>query len=77
MIVEAALSGLGIGAVPRFLVERNLIEGRLIIPFKCSVRSRYAYYIVYPEAKRQSAEVQAFRRWILAQARRTLSSRSI
>jgi len=77
MIIEAALGGLGIGAVPRFLVESYLMEGRLIVPFKCSVRSRYAYYVVYPEAKRQSAEVQSFRRWILAQARRTLLSRSI
>jgi LysR family glycine cleavage system transcriptional activator len=76
MIIEGALGGLGIGAVPRFLVENHLIEGWLIIPFKCSVRSRYAYYVVYPEAKRQSAEVQAFRRWILGQARRTLLLRS-
>lgn len=70
MIIEAALAGLGVGAIPRFLVEKHLAEGRLVMLFECSVRSRYAYYLVYPEAKRQWPEVQAFRRWILREARR-------
>jgi LysR family transcriptional regulator, glycine cleavage system transcriptional activator len=30
---------------------------------------RHSYYLVYPEAKRQWPEVQAFRRWILREAR--------
>ncbi len=70
MIIEAALANLGIGAVPRFLVEDHLASGRLVRPFDCSVRSRYTYYLVYPEAKRQLPEIQAFRRWILSEARR-------
>lgn len=76
MIIQAALGGMGVGAVPRFLVENYLTEGRLIVPFKCTVRSRYAYYVVYPEAKRHSANVQAFRRWILGQSRKTIQLRS-
>lgn len=71
MIIEAALAGLGVGAIPRFLIEPHLAEGRLIMPFACSVRSRYSYYLVYSEAKRQWPEVQAFSRWILREARQT------
>jgi LysR family glycine cleavage system transcriptional activator len=71
MIIEAALADLGVGAIPRFLVENHLASGRFIIPFECSVRSRYSYYLVYPEAKRQWPEVQAFRRWILREARQS------
>jgi LysR family transcriptional regulator, glycine cleavage system transcriptional activator len=76
IIIQAALSGLGVAAVPRFLVEDYLATGALILPFKCTVRSRHAYYVVYPEAKRNSIGVQVFRRWILAEARKTLHSRS-
>ena len=69
MVIEAALANLGLAAVPRFLIETHLANGRLIMPFKGSVRSRHSYYLVYPEAKRQWPEVQAFRRWILREAR--------
>lgn len=70
MLIEAAMAGLGIGAIPQFLIEDHLANGQLIRPFKGSVRSRYTYYLVYPEAKRQLREVKAFRTWILREARR-------
>lgn len=69
MVIEAALASLGLAAVPRFLIEPHLESGQLVMPFKASVRSRHAYHLVYPEAKRQWPEVQAFRRWILREAR--------
>ena len=76
MVIEAAVAGLGVGAVPRCLVENYLARDRLIVPIDCSVRSRHAYYVVSPEAKRQVPEVQAFRRWIVTEARKTLSTRN-
>lgn len=69
MVIEAALAKLGVAAVPRFLIEKHLADGRLVMPFKGSIRSRHSYYLVYPEAKRHWPEVQAFRRWILREAR--------
>jgi LysR family transcriptional regulator, glycine cleavage system transcriptional activator len=69
LVIEAACGSLGLAAVPRFLIEAHLASGRLVMPFKASVRSRHAYHLVYPEAKRQWPEVQAFRRWILREAR--------
>lgn len=71
MVIEAALSGLGVAAIPSFLIDHHLADGSLIQPFKASVRSRHAYYLVYPEAKRNWGSIKAFRRWIVAEARRS------
>nr|MBF0685983.1 LysR family transcriptional regulator [Pseudomonas sp.] len=69
MVIEATLSGLGVAAIPNFLIESDLEEGRLMRLFDVSVQSRYAYYLVYPEAKRNWKSIKAFRRWIVAEAR--------
>lgn len=69
MVIEAALTGLGVAAIPTFLIEKHLAAGELLQPFDVSVRSRHAYYLVYPEAKRNWKSIKAFRRWIVAQAR--------
>ena len=69
MVIEAALAGLGVGAIPRFLIAPQLAAGRLVMPVPGAVRSRHAYYLVYAEAKRQWPEVQAFRAWLLHEAR--------
>ncbi|MGE0734064.1 MAG: transcriptional regulator GcvA [Alphaproteobacteria bacterium] len=76
MVIEAALTGLGIATIPRFLVEPHLASGRLVIPFDIEMRSRYDYYLVYPEAKRRLPKVQAFRRWIQNQARQQTRTES-
>lgn len=72
MIIEAALTGMGVGAIPRFLAEEHLASGRLVIPFEISVPGRSTYYLAYPEAKRQLPEVQAFRKWIQREVRRSI-----
>jgi LysR family glycine cleavage system transcriptional activator len=74
MLIEAAIVSMGVGAIPRFLVEDHLADGRLIIPFPCSVRSRHTYCLVYPEAKRQIPAIQAFRSWIQREVRKTTTN---
>jgi len=71
MIIEGALSGLGVGAVPYFLIENQLADGTLVAPFDIRVKSRMSYYLVYPEAKRNLESVHAFRRWIMREAQVT------
>lgn len=70
MIIEAAEGGLGVACVPRFIVEKQIKSGRLVHLFGAVHRGRFAYYLAYPEAKRHLREIQAFRRWIVAEARR-------
>lgn len=69
MVVEAAVVGLGSAIVPRFLVERELAEGSLVVPFPHSLGSRQAYCLFYPEARRTDPALRAFRDWLVAEAK--------
>lgn len=64
MIAQAAVAGIGIALVPRFLIEEELGSGRLEILFERPLRSTGAYYVVYPEAKAGFSLVRAFTRWL-------------
>ena len=70
-VIEATLSGLGVAVIPSFIIESHLKAGELVALFDVSISSRYAYYIVYPEAKRSWKSIKSFRRWIVMQAKRT------
>lgn len=68
MIAEAAVAGLGVALVPRFLVEEELRSGRLVVLFDAPLSSGTAYWFVYPEAKAGSGLVRAFGDWLKAEA---------
>lgn len=68
MLVEAARAGLGVALVPRFFVLTEISSGELLIPNPCFIRSKRAYYLVYPENKAQSASLEVFRAWLHEQA---------
>ncbi|SFJ35284.1 LysR family transcriptional regulator, glycine cleavage system transcriptional activator [Bosea sp. OK403] len=69
MIIQAAVSGMGIAIVPRFMIEAELLDGRLITPFPQTMKSAESYYLVCPERKRSLPAVEAFRRWIIDEMR--------
>ena len=68
MIMQAAAAGLGVGLLPRLLVNDDVAAGRLMIPFEGNFLSREAYCLVYPEAKRNDPKVDVFRCWLLREA---------
>lgn len=70
MVVQAAVVGMGAAIVPRFLVERELESGDLVIPFPQSLGSNQAYCLFYPEARRNDPALRAFRDWLLDAVRR-------
>jgi len=72
MVIEAACSGLGVGLVPRFYIERELQRGDLVIPFDVAVKHAKRYCLVYPEYKKDSPVVIAFREWVRELAQRFL-----
>ncbi len=69
MHVEAAIQGMGIALIPRFLVETELEHGVLIQVAKHEYLSDRSYYLIYPERKSENAALTTFRIWLEAQAR--------
>lgn len=70
MIVQAAVAGMGMALLPRLLVVDDLASGRLVAPFRVTLVSEDAYYLVYPEAQRHNPKVNVFRDWVVAEADR-------
>jgi LysR family glycine cleavage system transcriptional activator len=69
MLAHAAAAGAGIALLPRFLVEAELADGTLVCPCDIELRSRQAYYIVYPYARTGNPSFAMFRDWLLEEAR--------
>lgn len=67
MIIEAALHGLGVALLPRFLIEDEIRDGSLVAPFPDRVAGPGAYYIVTTVAKSELPRVKLFRKWLLSQ----------
>ncbi|TLX52984.1 LysR family transcriptional regulator [Stutzerimonas nosocomialis] len=70
MLAQAAEHGMGVALIPPFLIQRELTEGRLVIAHPHACRSEtQAYYLMIPERKVESAALNAFRDWLLQEAR--------
>lgn len=68
MLIEAALARLGVALVPRFLAQRELATGELVVPFPRSLESPQAYYLVIPETPGPSAALLRFAAWLQDEA---------
>jgi LysR family transcriptional regulator, glycine cleavage system transcriptional activator len=65
MVINAAVAGLGLALLPRFLIREELSSDRLVVAIDRPVRSEHAYYLVLPEAKADLHSVIAFKDWLL------------
>jgi LysR family transcriptional regulator, glycine cleavage system transcriptional activator len=70
MALQAAIDGLGVALGYAPYVEADIAAGRLVAPFDVSMPSPAGFdaYVVCPEATAQTAEVNAFRDWLLDSA---------
>lgn len=68
MIIQAAISGLGLALLPHFLVEKELRSGELAQVVPASIESDKAYWLVCPEQKAEQPVIRCFRSWLLQQA---------
>ncbi len=75
LALVAAVDGLGIALASKPLVAAEIAEGRLVAPFDIAVGQQYAYYLVTPEAISERPIVEAFRRWLLDEAKMEESNR--
>ncbi|MFK3771253.1 LysR substrate-binding domain-containing protein [Pseudomonas sp. NPDC089406] len=65
-LIQAVRAGIGIGLVPRILVEEELASGELVsagAPFA----SQRSYYLIYPPRNEALPSLRAFRSWLLEQ----------
>lgn len=69
MVAEAAVHGMGIGLMPRMLIEDELARGVLVQVTQHVYRSDRSYRLLYPERKADHAPLKAFREWIEGEAK--------
>ncbi|RED53430.1 LysR substrate-binding domain-containing protein [Aestuariispira insulae] len=72
MLIEAAVSGLGVALLPRVLVERELAFGQLIQVSDITVKSRRGYFLIYPPDREANMKVLLFRDWLCRNTGRQL-----
>lgn len=66
MLAQAAMHGMGVALIPPLMIQRELAEGRLVVPLQHALQlSDKAYYLVIPERKLELAALRAFRDWLL------------
>ncbi|APZ55325.1 transcriptional regulator (plasmid) [Salipiger abyssi] len=68
MMIQAAISGLGVALLPDYLAQIEIAEGRLVPVLRQAVPIRGAYWLVWPEAKTADAPLMAFRSWLAAES---------
>ncbi|UDM07131.1 LysR family transcriptional regulator [Halomonas sp. NyZ770] len=64
MALCAAQAGCGVALVPKFLAQKEIEEGKLVIPWPFGLTSTNAYYMAYPEHMGEIYKVRAFIDWI-------------
>ena len=67
LTLEAAIAGLGVAMADRRLAARELASGELVLPFAIDLPSSSAYYLVYPEERKDDPRIGKFRDWLLAE----------
>lgn len=63
-LVDAARLGLGIIQVPRYHIEKDLIEGNLIELFSSFPPASSPVWVLYPRTRNESPRVRVFIEWL-------------
>jgi LysR family glycine cleavage system transcriptional activator len=68
MGIDAAVDGQGVAMARSALAAWDLRSGRLVRPFKPSLKLPYAYWIVCPKSTADLPKISTFRNWLLNEA---------
>ncbi|MCZ6469933.1 MAG: LysR family transcriptional regulator [Gammaproteobacteria bacterium] len=68
IIAQAAVGGLGVALLPKFLIQSELDRGELVIIVDKPLQSDAGYHLITPVDKSDYAPIAAFRKWILKMA---------
>ncbi len=64
--LQAAIDGVGVALGRSTMVEADIAEGRLVVPFDVALPLQAAYYVVSPEETADRPKIKAFRDWLLS-----------
>jgi LysR family transcriptional regulator, glycine cleavage system transcriptional activator len=70
LVIEAAVSGRGVGLAKRTLASDDIKAGRLVSPFEGVQPLAFAYWFVCPPQKAELRKVRLFRDWLREEAAR-------
>lgn len=71
MSYAAAIEGQGVAMAQLFLVEKDLEEGRLVLPFRKTLdMGDFTYYLLTPSHRDEPAPMKTFRLWMMEQFRK-------
>jgi LysR family glycine cleavage system transcriptional activator len=68
IIAQAAVGGLGVALLPKFLIQSELDRGELLVIVDKPLQSDAGYHLITPVDKSDYAPIAAFRSWILKMA---------
>lgn len=68
---SAAMAGRGGALLVKEFFEQEIRDGRLIQPFPIEVDTETAYWLAFPEGRRNVPKIKAFRDWILGEIGRS------
>jgi len=58
MLIKAAKESLGIALIPTFLIQEELNNNQLTIPFKTPYQSPYNYYLIYAKTNSKNQTIK-------------------
>jgi len=61
---NAAIAGLGVALLPKFLIQSELERGELIAVCNKPLNTDSSYYLVTPNDKQDYAPIIAFTKWL-------------
>lgn len=68
IIAQAAMAGLGVALLPKFLIQSELDRGELVVIVDKPLQSDAGYHLITPVDKSDYPPILAFRSWILKMA---------
>tara|TARA_B100000676_G_scaffold50563_1_gene49640 strand:- start:529 stop:1446 length:918 start_codon:yes stop_codon:yes gene_type:complete len=68
LALEAAAAGLGVALGSRIIMQDDLDDGRLVMPFGDRTDENLSHWLVYPKGTARKPKVAAFREWLLEEA---------
>lgn len=68
MIAQAAVAAVGIALLPRYLIDDDVAANRLEIVGNAFADLKTSYHLILPETRASSPAIQAFAKWLIAEA---------